>query len=339
MYFRISIRETNNPASQETGPVTLTAENWYEALVEGLTVLEQPLTMQDLSFSVLDDGVSAIVHEREGDRRFEVIAFTPEKVERRERPSTPIPKTMCCDEKPSWTPPAPQDPDATAKMSPIPEDPDFVPTMAEPESSEEKPDTFTRRGPHTPGQTDAYLTHAFMNLSELYQKYPTDRVAAAGHLLRFTTEVSDSSGGGVLFFDINRPDSYLDVVAASGPARDNLLGQRVKIGQGPIGVCANLGVSLNIKNLAQELRYDGGVLTKLGLDVGPMICVPIHGDEWLQGVIMLYKHRDGERFGESVVGILEHVASTFGSYLHLSQRSPLDEGTMKKTKMEGITRR
>lgn len=326
MYFRISVHETSTPLRPEVASIIGEGPNWFGALVEGLTALEQPLTMQNLSFSILDDGVSAVLREREGGRCFEIIAVDRQP---RDRPSTPIPKTLCCD---STTPPPrttsdepgiqstppPVDPDATSKMSPIPEDPDYVATMAEPGSEADRPSVAAPQRQSISEVESDSVGRYFMSLAELDQQFSTDRVGAAHRLLQYASGASGSAGGGILFYDAENQSPMLQFVAALGPARELLLGRSVPLGQGPVGVCANLGVSLNIKNLAQEVRFDGGVLTQLGLDVGPMLCIPLLHDEWLQGVIMLYKTREQPDFTQGERVSLERVASTFGSYLQLS---------------------
>lgn len=153
------------------------------------------------------------------------------------------------------------------------------------------------------------------NPSELRQRFGLDREAAARRVIEMASVLLDAANGGVIFGDGVPRETPLRFRSTFGSAWDRLEGRQVTVGQGPCGVCVHLGVSLNIANLAQDVRLSGGVVGELRLDVGPMMCVPIVGSEWFLGVIALARprraaplHRRGAGRAQELVCLLRRVS-------------------------------
>lgn len=315
MKFRVDYHKRPELACERS--IVVESVNWYDALKTSLEKLEIASCFHNFSFSVLDDGHSADVLDPLTGCAYKIKSI-------QDRPKQPelIPRTPPVVPKTLQVPVKDQKEVARQRISPVPV---------------KLSDTFSKSGKYSPGQTDAYLTHAFMNLSDLLERFGADQDGATSHVLDFATQMFDVMGGGILLHDINDPRANLVFRTVRGPKSDELEGRAVQIGQGPIGVCARFGVSLNIKNLSQETQVSMGVFGEVNVGVGPVMCVPVHGQEWLQGVIVLYRAKGSTPFSESEMGIVEHFSTTYSTYLKYSQKTSDDDAA--KTVVDGLPRR
>lgn len=159
---------------------------------------------------------------------------------------------------------------------------------------------------YAPGDTVKFLTTAFMRLADLYGTYGDDSGEALGYVLQFADRMFECEGGAVFVRDAGDPLKPISGAVAFGPAE---LTRPIVWGRGVVGQCAEQGEVVNSPQARQ------GFFGEPMAQVGAAMCVPIHQNDELMGVIALYELPGTAAFSESQVGILSQISRTVGEYL------------------------
>ncbi len=142
--------------------------------------------------------------------------------------------------------------------------------------------------PPEPAKPDV-MSEVFHEAARIYEHKSAK--AAAGLLLDLALKALGAESGAVYISSIN--DQELRVVAARGPASASLLGSRVVMGQGTVGLAAREGVSM--------------------VGAAGEVCSPAQHEGRVYGAIHLL--HDKRRFSAADIGALDYLAGQLAEYL------------------------
>lgn len=100
----------------------------------------------------------------------------------------------------------------------------------------------------------------------------------------------------------------LTFVAVSGPAADDLLGKRLDFGQGIVGACFAVGVTIQVDDVRSDDRHEDSLDQETGFRTRAVLCVPVRTQSGLYGVIELLN--PPIRFRPWHTEVVESVART-----------------------------
>lgn len=168
-------------------------------------------------------------------------------------------------------------------------------------------------GQYKPGMTTETLANVFMRAMDIYD-HPNVSDAMKFVLELGITDIP-AMGGCVLLTDINSPEQILWFERVIGPKSEIIQNFQIPLGQGIIGYCAQQGVSQNIADVAHEPRFHTDVLSRVGLALGSILCVPIQNQKRVYGAIVFYNPPGERPFTQGELSILSYLAHVAGEYL------------------------
>jgi len=134
---------------------------------------------------------------------------------------------------------------------------------------------------------------------------------ACRQALAVALELVPCEAGSVVRGAIN--DAALTFVAASGPAADQMIGQKLPFGKGLIGAAFDLGITIQVNDVAGDPRHAAAFDRATGFRTRGVLCVPVRTETEFYGAIELLN--PPSRFMAWHVEVAETVARTLASTL------------------------
>jgi hypothetical protein len=104
-------------------------------------------------------------------------------------------------------------------------------------------------------------------------------------------------------------DTALTFLAASGPVGGSIIGKKVPFGKGLIGLCFDMGLTVQVNDVAREERHYNDLDRQTGFQTRSSLCVPIRDEEGNAfGVIQLLNPKAA--FSDWNIETVETVART-----------------------------
>lgn len=116
----------------------------------------------------------------------------------------------------------------------------------------------------------------------------------------------------------SRKEAELTFVACAGPAAKQLLGKKMNFGQGVVGACFDLGITILVHDVSTDTRYLDRFDKQTGFQTRSVLCVPLQVALTTFGAIELINPRD--RFQDWHVDAMETVARTLTQLIKDAQR-------------------
>ncbi len=324
---------------EETKVLQVEANNWFTALRESLQALRDAAPLQNINFTVLDDGVSAEVHDVGTGRRFliqaegaapaqPVVTEPAPLVETEERSTQAYSLGALNSDIPTeedFVPPSPQEPGREPQDTPKVLETQTVPgtfqreeriTLAQPMM---RPQSFTVQGFYLPGTTDQFLTDAFMKLANLYEHFGNDSIAALRYVLNLVGKGVRFWGAGTLLADINDPWSSATFAVVEGPHADELAQLQISLSQGHLKTCGELLQPTQADYSTNSNTANGDFVPKVVPEAGSALYAPIQHHEQFLGAIVLYRKKGQGAFASGELSILDYTGRVVGEYLSALQ--------------------
>jgi hypothetical protein len=109
-------------------------------------------------------------------------------------------------------------------------------------------------------------------------------------------------------------DTCLLIVAASGPVGDKMRGKRIPYGQGIVGLCFDMAITVQVDDVAHHKSHLARIDQETGFQTRETLCVPIRDDmQRMFGVLQLINPSDG--FQDWHIECVETVARTLSGPL------------------------
>lgn len=112
-----------------------------------------------------------------------------------------------------------------------------------------------------------------------------DANAACSVALEIALGLVPCEAGSVLRGGLN--EANLRFVAVSGPAADQLLGRAVPFGQGIVGACFDLGITIQVNDVTRDERHLGEIDAETGFRTRSVLCVPVRTVDQFFGCVQL----------------------------------------------------
>jgi hypothetical protein len=109
-------------------------------------------------------------------------------------------------------------------------------------------------------------------------------------------------------------DVALNVIAASGPVGDQVVGMKIPFGTGIVGLCFDMGISIQVDDVSRNKHHLVQVDSSTGFETRAMLCVPIRDDmQKMYGVVQLINPK--AKFEDWHIECAETVARTLSGPL------------------------
>jgi len=112
----------------------------------------------------------------------------------------------------------------------------------------------------------------------------------------------------------------LTVTAARGRVSEQLVGLKLKKGQGLAGACANDARVIAVSDVARDRRHAAQVAAALGFETRSLLAAPVVHDGQVYGVIEIVNKTGGDEFQRHEVELLERIGRTAGDLMALRKR-------------------
>ena len=116
----------------------------------------------------------------------------------------------------------------------------------------------------------------------------------------------------------SRKEAELTFVACAGPAAKQLLGKKMNFGQGVVGACFDLGITILVHDVSQDTRHLDRFDKQTGFQTRSVLCVPLTQALATFGAIELINPEG--RFQDWHVEAMETVARTLTQLITDAQR-------------------
>ncbi len=126
-------------------------------------------------------------------------------------------------------------------------------------------------------------------------------------IMEKTADLIKAEGWSVLLLDHEQGELVFE--AAAGEAGKQLLGLRLKIGQGVAGWVARYGQSLIVSDVTKDPRFYSGVDKKTKFITKSILCVPMRSRDKIIGVVEVVNKIGGEPFTPDDLEIFENLVA------------------------------
>jgi len=166
-------------------------------------------------------------------------------------------------------------------------------------------------------ELDSAVADLFLATDNLHEK---EEKEAARIILDLANKYVSAEAASVFYSDMNSALKDLEIVAASGPVGDKILGVRVPLGKGIVGFSVVNGVKLTVTNVDKNPNFYGALDKEFGFKTKSILCVPIQHEERTYGAIELVNKDGWEGWSTYDTNILESLGRILGGALdvHLS---------------------
>lgn len=114
-----------------------------------------------------------------------------------------------------------------------------------------------------------------------------------------------------------REDGYLSFVACTGPAANKLVGKKMYFGQGVVGACFDLAITIQVADVAADQRHNAKFDQETGFKTKAIICAPIRQGGAVYGAVELINPE--KRFQPWHVEVMETVSRQLAGLLAVSR--------------------
>lgn len=114
----------------------------------------------------------------------------------------------------------------------------------------------------------------------------------------------------------------LVITAARGRVSEQLIGLKLKKGQGLAGACAHDARVLAVSDVARDPRHAAEIAKALGFETRSILAVPVVHDGRVLGVIEIVNKTGDNEFQRHEIELVERVGRTAGDLLALKRRKP-----------------
>ena len=135
--------------------------------------------------------------------------------------------------------------------------------------------------------------------------------SACSTALQIALDLVPCEAGSVLRGGIN--ESELKFVAVSGPAASQLLGRAVPFGKGIAGATFDMGITIQVNDVAGDTRHDAKYDKETGFITRSVLCVPVRSQTDFYGCLQLLN--PPKRFEGWHVEVAETVARSLAATL------------------------
>lgn len=114
-----------------------------------------------------------------------------------------------------------------------------------------------------------------------------------------------------------REDGYLSFVACNGPAANKLVGKKMYFGQGVVGACFDLGITIQVADVSRDERHNSKFDQDTGFKTKALICAPVRQTGAVYGAMELINPT--KRFQPWHVEVMETVSRQLAGLLAVSR--------------------
>ncbi len=325
----------------------LEADSWVEALKAGLAkVGEGGAASENVLCDIMDDNSIHVTDATSG-RVFQIIELEPEQAAQAEPPAevtqpdmpaaVPEADAVTQPEMPAAAPaadeatqpempaaapmPTPEPPQPIAPPAPVvrepaaPAAPKAPPAAPEPPPPD-LPTTTTESGIGRAldftSESTADLLEEIFEITDKVNQQP-DRSAALYFMLDLAMNTVGTDSGSILLSDIN--SDVLSFGAARGPKAEEVMGFKVKVGQGIVGFSTEAGVGVAISDATRDPRFYAAISEKIGYPTRSILCVPVRTEERVFGALELINKKSNDTFNERDLGLANFIGQQLARYL------------------------
>lgn len=161
-------------------------------------------------------------------------------------------------------------------------------------------------------ESTADLLEDIFEISDKVNKQPDQR-SALYFMLDLAINTVGTDAGSVLLADINSDE--LSFGAARGPKADEVMGFKVKVGQGIVGFSTEAGVGVAISDATRDPRFYAAISQKIGYPTRSILCVPVQTEERVFGALELINKKANDTFTERDLGLANFIGQQLARYL------------------------
>lgn len=161
-------------------------------------------------------------------------------------------------------------------------------------------------------ELDSAVADLFLATDNLHEK---EEKEAAKIVLALANKYVNAEAASVFYSDMNSALKDLEIVAASGPVGDKILGVRVPLGKGIVGFSVVNGVNLTVSNVDKNPNFYGALDKEFGFKTRSILCVPVQHEERTYGAIELVNKEDWEGWTTYDTNVLESLGRILGGAL------------------------
>ncbi len=139
---------------------------------------------------------------------------------------------------------------------------------------------------------------------------------ASDFFLDLALKYIPSDSGSFAKTDLSTND--LEFVSCRGPKGSEVLGLKIKMGQGLSGFSAKYGCFIAVSDAQKDPRFFKDISEKIGYETNSIICAPVKSEETniTFGVIQLINKKERHRFNEDDIEYLRFIAEKMAEYFH-----------------------
>lgn len=136
---------------------------------------------------------------------------------------------------------------------------------------------------------------------------------ALSYALELAVQRIPSEAGWLLLADLNRRDLYF--ATATGPKAEEVIDYRLPMGKGLAGFCAVNGVSLSLRDVENDPRFQVEISKQVGYKISSVACAPVQHDGRVYGAIQVMNHVEDSEYSRGELDVLDYIARRTAEYL------------------------
>ena len=175
-----------------------------------------------------------------------------------------------------------------------------------------------------------YDSHLFLNKENEILKQVNHLYTQVDHLdaniealMDLSMTVVPSEAGALLLVDVDSEELYFKEVR--GPKAKEVEKFRIPVHAGIAGHSFTEMQTISVSDVSKDPRHYQEISEKVGFETRSIIAVPIHFAGETFGVIEIINKKEGDTFVTNEIEMLELIAKTAGSLIHLAIRLNFDE--------------
>lgn len=141
----------------------------------------------------------------------------------------------------------------------------------------------------------------------------SDRKRALYYILDLAMNTVGTDSGSVFLADINTNE--LEFGAARGPKADEVMGFKIKMGQGIVGFCAETAVGMAVSDTNRDPRFYKKISEKIGYATNSILCVPVQTDGQVFGALELINKKSESTFTQRDLGVANFLGQQLARHL------------------------
>ncbi len=194
-----------------------------------------------------------------------------------------------------------------------------APKSSEPREAKTSP---RRKRQRTPALTpppqkmavEEKMVEAFERMQDIYDVRTHD--GAAAFALSLARDLIKCEAGSSMLITPGKYELY--VSAAEGPVADSLKGKKMSFRKGIVGFATRSSVVVNVKDPANDSRFDSKIDEMNEFETKSVLCAPIQFEGRTRGAIELINSARKEGFAQADANILSYLGSALAEYITTS---------------------